>query len=187
MTVDQLGDALVRALEDRSEYKAKADKLQEQVDESLKLQRAQIAALVRESEERSKYKTTAEELQEQVDELKGKSSADNIVASDNKVQYEIVNINSSPIFETGESEGTLMISNSEKNRYSQQVEIYTTADHQLIYSGKIEVGSEVKTSTLLVDLPKGTYDCTAYFRAINPTTGEGVRTANIDIKITIKA
>jgi hypothetical protein len=152
MTIDELGDALVRALDDRATYK-----------------------------------TTAEELQAQVDDLIGKSSADNIVASDNKVQYEIVNINSSPIFETGESEGTLMISNSEKNRYSQQVEIYTTADHQLIYSGKIEVGSEVKTSTLLVDLPKGTYDCTAYFRAINPTTGEGVRTANIDIKITIKA
>jgi hypothetical protein len=136
MTADQLGDALVRALDDRATYK-----------------------------------TTSEDLQAALNE---------------KVQYETVSINPNPVFTTGKASGNLEITNDGHNRYPQQMEIYVDDTHQLIYKGTVEVGSSIETDTLLVDLPKGQYSCTAHFRAVNPETGGGVRADLTGITITIQ-
>jgi hypothetical protein len=116
-----------------------------------------------------------------------KSKTDVIAALNQKVQDGSINIsmNTNPVFQDGKSKGTLMITNSTVNKYPQQVEIYTKDGHKLIYSGGVEVGSKVETSTLLVNLPKGTYDCVAYFNAVDPKTGDRVGTAGANIKITV--
>ncbi len=122
-------------------------------------------------------------------DIVGKSKDDIVDALNQKVQDGMINIsmNTNPIFADGEAKGTLMITNSEINRYPQMIEIYTKDTNELIYSGGIEVGSKIETSTLSVDLPQGTYDCIAYFHAVDPDTGDRVGTAGADIKITILA
>lgn len=120
-------------------------------------------------------------------DLSGKSKDEIIAALNEKVQDGMINIsmNTNPVFETGTAKGTLMITNSEINRYPQQVEIYLKDTNELIYSGGVEVGRSIETSTLSVNLPKGEYECIAYFHAVNPETGKRVGTAGANIKITI--
>jgi hypothetical protein len=143
-------------------------------------------ALVRALADRYTYEVKSDELQAQVDDLKDKFDADIQSALNEKVQCEFVRINPEPIFKTGKSKGTLMIVNNKTNKYSQQVEIYTDDNSQLIYSGDVEVGQKIETDTLLVDLPKGVYNCTAYFTATNPETGGGIRAEMTGIRLTIQ-
>lgn len=119
--------------------------------------------------------------------LEGKSKDEIVAALNEKVADGMINIsmNTNPIFASGKSAGTLMIANSEANRYPQQIEIYRADTGDLIYTGAVKVGHKVETSYLSVDLPKGDYDCIAYFHAVNPDTGIRVGTAGAHIKITI--
>lgn len=121
--------------------------------------------------------------------ISGKSKDEIVADLNKKIQEGMINIsmNTNPIFENGKAKGTLMITNSPSNHYPQMIEIYTKDDHKLIYSGGVEVGHKIETSTLSVDLPKGTYDCIAYFNAVNPETSTRVGTAAANIKITILA
>ena len=121
-------------------------------------------------------------------DITDKSKDEIVDALNKKVADGMINIsmNANPTFANGKAKGTLMISNSEVNRYPQMVEIYTKDTNQLIYSGGVEVGSKIETSTLLVDLPKGEYDCAAYFNAIDPKTDAKIGTAGANIKITIQ-
>lgn len=116
-------------------------------------------------------------------------SQDEVIAELNKqVEEGMINIsmNTNPVFETGTSEGNLIIVNEETNRYPQVVEIYLEDTNELIYkSGGIPVGSKIENATLDYNLSKGTYDCIAYFNAINPDTGELVGKAGANIKVTI--
>ena len=122
-----------------------------------------------------------------VGDLTGKSKEEIVAALNEKVQEGMINIsmNTNPIFETGTSLGTLMITNSASNRYPQLIEIFTKDDNTLVYSGAVDIGNKVEKSKLLVDLPKGEYECVAYFSAINPDTGEKLGTAGANIKITV--
>lgn len=122
-----------------------------------------------------------------VGDLTGKSKEEIVAALNEKVQEGMINIsmNTNPIFETGTSLGTLMITNSASNRYPQLIEIFTKDDNTLVYSGAVDIGNKVEKSRLLVDLPKGDYECIAYFSAINPETGEKLGTAGANIKITV--
>ena len=122
-----------------------------------------------------------------VGDLTGKSKEEIVAALNEKVQEGMINIsmNTNPIFETGTSLGTLMITNSASNRYPQLIEILTKDDNTLVYSGAVDIGNKVEKSKLLVDLPKGEYECVAYFSAINPDTGEKLGTAGANIKITV--
>ena len=110
-----------------------------------------------------------------------------VAALNEKVQEGMINIsmNTSPVFASGTSKGSLMISNSVQNRYPQLVEIYTE-DNTLIYTGGLSPGQKIEQSVLSVALPAGTYACTAYFTAINEQ-GEKVGTAGAKIKITIQS
>ena len=120
-------------------------------------------------------------------DLTGKSKEEIVAALNEKVAEGMINIsmNTNPIFESGTSMGTLMITNSASNRYPQLIEIYTKDDNTLVYSGAVDIGNKVEKSKLLVDLPKGDYECVAYFSAINPETGEKLGTAGANIKITV--
>lgn len=116
-----------------------------------------------------------------------KSTGERVAALNETIQEGMIHIkvNTSPIFETGTSEGTLMIYNRSINRYPQLIEIYTKHDKTLLFSGVLDIGYKVETAKLLVDLPAGEYDCVVYGSNIDPETGENLGTAGVDIKITV--
>lgn len=122
-----------------------------------------------------------------VGDLTGKSKDEIKAALNAKVAEGMINVsmNTNPIFETGTSKGTLMITNSVSNNHPQLVEIYTEDDNTLVYSGAVDIGNKIEQSTLLVDLPKGEYNCLAYFSALNPETGESLGRTGAKIKITV--
>ncbi len=110
-------------------------------------------------------------------------------ALNNKVAEGMINIsaNTAPIFEDGASEGNLMLVNESINNYPQKVQIIRNDTGEQIYeSGAIAVGSKIERAKLDVDLPAGTYECTAYFHNLDPETGEIIGTAGAIITITIK-
>ena len=83
-----------------------------------------------------------------------------------KVAEGMINIsmNTAPIFEDGSSEGNLMLVNESINNYPQKVQIVRNDTGEQIYQSKaIPVGSKIERAKLDVDLPAGTYECTAYF------------------------
>lgn len=110
-------------------------------------------------------------------------------ALNNKVAEGMINIsaNTAPTFEDGASEGNLMLVNESINNYPQKVQIIRNDTGEQIYeSGAIAVGSKIERAKLDVDLPAGTYECTAYFHNLDPETGEIIGTAGAIITITIK-
>ena len=106
-----------------------------------------------------------------------------------KVAEGMINIsaNTAPIFEDGASEGNLMLVNEDINIYPQKVQIVRNDTGEQIYeSDAIAVGSKIERAKLDVDLPAGTYECTAYFHNLNPETGDIIGTAGAIITITIQ-
>ena len=110
-------------------------------------------------------------------------------ALNNKVAEGMINIsaNTAPIFEDGASEGNLMLVNESINNYPQKVQIVRNNTGEQIYeSGAIAVGSKIERARLDVDLPAGTYECTAYFHNLDPESGAIIGTAGAIITITIQ-
>ena len=106
-----------------------------------------------------------------------------------KVAEGMINIsaNTAPIFEDGASEGNLMLVNESINNYPQKVQIVRNDTSEQIYeSGAIAVGSKIERARLDVDLPAGTYECTAYFHNLDPESGAIIGTAGAIITITIQ-
>ena len=97
-----------------------------------------------------------------------------------------ISMNTAPIFSDGTSAGNLMIVNESINNYPQIVVITRNDTGDEIYrSGGIPVGSKIETAKLAVDLPAGTYECTALFHNVNPDTGESLGCAGAIINITV--
>jgi len=117
------------------------------------------------------------------------ADTDKIIASLNeKVEEGMINIsmNTSPTFSNGTAEGNLMIVNEGINRYPQVVEITRNDTSEMIYkSGAIPVGSKIEHAKLSVDLPAGTYECTAMFYNVDPETGSYLGCAGAIISITV--
>ena len=110
-------------------------------------------------------------------------------ALNNKVAEGMINIsaNTAPIFEDGSSEGNLMLVNESINNYPQKLQIVRNDTGEQIYeSGAIAIGSKIERARLDVDLPAGTYECTAYFSNLDPETGDMIGTAGAIITITIQ-
>lgn len=110
-------------------------------------------------------------------------------ALNNKVSEGMINIsmNTAPYFENGTVEGNLMLVNESINNYPQKVQIVRNDTSEQIYeSGAIAVGSKIERARLDVDLPAGTYECTAYFHNLDPESGAIIGTAGAIITITIK-
>ena len=106
-----------------------------------------------------------------------------------KVAEGMINIsmNTAPYFENGEAEGNVMIVNESINNYPQQVEFIRNDTQEVIYQSKaIPVGSKIERAALDVELPAGTYECTAMFHNLDPETGDIIGTAGAIITITIK-
>ena len=110
-------------------------------------------------------------------------------ALNNKVAEGMINIsmNTAPYFENGASEGNIMIVNESINNYPQQVEFIRNDTQEIIYQSKaIPIGSKIERAKLDVELPAGTYECTAMFHNLDPVSGEIIGTAGAIITITIK-
>ena len=106
-----------------------------------------------------------------------------------KVAEGMINIsmNTAPYFENGKAEGNVMIVNESINNYPQQVEFIRNDTGEHIYQSKaIPVGSKIERAALDVELPAGTYECTAMFHNLDPVSGEIIGTAGAIINITIK-
>ena len=106
-----------------------------------------------------------------------------------KVAEGMINIsmNTAPYFENGTAEGNVMIVNEAINNYPQQVEFIRNDTGEHIYQSKaIPVGSKIEHAALDVELPAGTYECTAMFHNLDPVSGEIIGTAGAIINITIK-
>ena len=106
-----------------------------------------------------------------------------------KVAEGMINIsmNTAPYFEDGKAEGNVMIVNEAINNYPQQVEFIRNDTQEVIYQSKaIPVGSKIERAALDVELPAGTYECTAMFHNLDPVSGEIIGTAGAIINITIK-
>ena len=106
-----------------------------------------------------------------------------------KVAEGMINIsmNTAPYFEDGKAEGNVMIVNESINNYPQQVEfIRNDTGEQIFQSKAIPVGSKIERAALDVELPAGTYECTAMFHNLDPVSGETIGTAGAIINITIK-
>ena len=106
-----------------------------------------------------------------------------------KVEEGMINIsmNTAPYFENGAAEGNIMIVNESINNYPQQVEfIRNDTGEQIFQSKAIPVGSKIERAALDVELPAGTYECTAMFHNLDPVSGEIIGTAGAIINITIK-
>ena len=106
-----------------------------------------------------------------------------------KVEEGMINIsmNTAPYFENGAAEGNIMIVNESINNYPQQVEfIRNDTGEQIFQSKAIPVGSKIERAALDVELPAGTYECTAMFHNLDPVSGEIIGTAGAIITITIQ-
>ena len=106
-----------------------------------------------------------------------------------KVEEGMINIsmNTAPYFENGKAEGNVMIVNESINNYPQQVEFIRNDTQEVIYQSKaIPVGSKIERAALDVELPAGTYECTAMFHNLDPVSGEIIGTAGAIITITVK-
>ena len=106
-----------------------------------------------------------------------------------KVAEGMINIsmNTAPYFEDSTAEGNVMIVNESINNYPQQVEFIRNDTQEVIYQSKaIPVGSKIERAALDVELPAGTYECTAMFHNLDPVSGEIIGTAGAIITITIK-
>ena len=121
----------------------------------------------------------------------GWDEADLDVIVDNlneKVEAGMINIsmNTAPVFSDGTSAGNLMIVNESCNNYPQIVVITRNDTGEEIYrSGGIPVGSKIEAAPLATDLPAGTYECTAMFHNVDPTTGDSLGCAGAIISITV--
>ena len=107
-----------------------------------------------------------------------------------KVEQGMINIsmNTAPVFENGQAEGSLMIVNESINRYPQIVEIVRNDTGEIIYRSKgIPVGSKIESAKLDAVLPKGEYECTAFFYNVDPNTGYTLGCAGAVIKITVQS
>ena len=110
-------------------------------------------------------------------------------ALNEKVAEGMINIsmNTAPYFEDGSAEGNVMIVNEAINNYPQKVEFIRNDTQEVIYaSNAIPVGSKIERAKLDVELPAGTYECTAMFHNLDPATGDILGTAGAIIIITIQ-
>ena len=111
-------------------------------------------------------------------------------ALNSKVEEGMINIsmNTSPIFPDGKSEGNLMIVNELVNTYPQRVELIRNDTDEVIYSSAaIPVGNKIASAKLDVELPAGTYECTAMFHSLDPETGAVLGSAGAVVTVTVQA
>lgn len=97
-----------------------------------------------------------------------------------------ISIASKVEFKDGTSEGAIQIENVPNNHYLVQVTIVRNDTGEQIYeSGILEPNYHIQTAKLDTPLPKGTYECTATFHALDMETEEERGTAAATIEIDV--
>ena len=98
-----------------------------------------------------------------------------------------ISMSSYVVYEDGTSQGLINFINVVENNYPQRVEFIRNDTGECIYkSGAVAVGQGIQYNTLDVDLDAGTYECTVYFYALDPNTGDTVGSAGAVIDILVK-
>ena len=89
-------------------------------------------------------------------------------------------------FADGASSGTAYIENVPGNRYNMRVAITDDASGEVLYeSGVLQPNQYIEDIVLTKDLDAGTYDATATFTALDPTTYEQVGQAGAKISLNV--
>lgn len=97
-------------------------------------------------------------------------------------------INTSPVFQSGTSEGNLLIENPGNNAKLIQVSIVISDTNEEVYASKyIKPGTYIEKVKLDKVLEKGTYDATAYFSAYDEETYEFIGRTGAQIKLTVES
>ena len=97
-----------------------------------------------------------------------------------------ISIASAIQFADGTSSGTAYIENVPGNRYNMQVVITDDATKEVLYeSGVLAPNQFIEDVTLAKDLEPGTYNATATFKALDPTTYDEVGQAAAKIAINV--
>ncbi len=95
-------------------------------------------------------------------------------------------INTNPVFESGSSEGNLLLENPENNAKLIVVEIYVDDTGELIYKSKaIPAGSYIEKARLDKVLEPGEYAATAYFNAYREEDQSYIGRSGAAITITV--
>ena len=98
-----------------------------------------------------------------------------------------ISIASTIQFADGSSSGTAYIENVPGNQYNMQVTITQDASGDVLYeSGILSPNQYIENITLTEDLDPGTYEATATFTALDPTTYEEVGQAAAKIAIVVQ-
>lgn len=98
-----------------------------------------------------------------------------------------VSMNVQPVFEDGDSEGSLGVENIKENRYFCRVVITLDSDGSTIYESQgLKPGQYIDKIKLQQSLTKGVYDCTAQFIATDPDTLDDIGTVNVKLQVTVK-
>lgn len=121
-------------------------------------------------------------------QLEGKSPEEIQAELDRIVEEGMFNISitSAVEFENGTSEGDIRIENTPGNRYLMKVEISRDDTGDVVYtSGMIEPNHHIQRARLDVNLPAGSYPCTAVFYAHDMETEELIGQAAAKLTITV--
>lgn len=123
-------------------------------------------------------------------QLEGKTEAEIQAELDRIVEEGMFNISIASVvqFADGTSEGELRIENVPGNRYLMKVDITRDDTGETVYtSDMIEPDYHIQRDTLDVDLPAGTYPCTAVFTAYDPETESEVGKAAAQITLQVQS
>ena len=97
-------------------------------------------------------------------------------------------VNTSPIFESGTSEGNLMIENPGNNAKLIIAEMHLKDTDEIIYTSKyIKPGSYVENVKLDKVLSKGVYDAIVYFKAYDLDTKDYIGQTGAEVTLTIES
>ena len=96
-------------------------------------------------------------------------------------------INSVPVFPDGKSEGNLMLESPQSNINYIEFEIRRDDTGELIYkSGLLQPNQYIEKDKLQVELPKGSYPCTADIVLYKPETMEKLSKVQAGLTITVQ-
>lgn len=95
-------------------------------------------------------------------------------------------INTSPVFESGGSEGNLMLENPANNAKLLVVEIYRKDTQELLYQSKaLPAGSYIENARLDKLLEPGSYEAIAYFKAYRETDHSYIGQAGAGLTLSV--
>lgn len=123
-------------------------------------------------------------------QLEGKSEEEVRAALGQLVQEGMFSISIASVIEfpDGAAEGEMRIENAPNNRYLMRVTLVRDDTGEIVYqSGIIEPNHHIQRAQLAVDLPAGTYACTASFEAFDAETEEAVGRAEADVRVAVHA